>query len=96
MDGQQHYCRERQLPLKARLELFLQVCQAIAFAHQSLVLHRDLKPSNILITSEGAARVLDFGIAKVLEQEQTVETDLTSLPAGRSHWSTHRRNKFAG
>jgi len=71
------FCRDRQLPLKARLELFLQAAQAIAFAHRSLVLHRDLKPSNILVTSEGAARVLDFGIAKVLEQGQAVETDLT-------------------
>jgi eukaryotic-like serine/threonine-protein kinase len=77
------YCRERQLPLKARLELFLQTAQAIAFAHQSLVLHRDLKPSNILITPDGAARVLDFGIAKALEQGQTVETDLT-LFSGRA------------
>ena len=85
VEGQRidHYCHERQLPLKARLELFLQVSKAIAFAHQSLVLHRDLKPSNILITPEGAARVLDFGIAKVLEQGQTVETDLT-LFAGRA------------
>ncbi|HWB96464.1 MAG TPA: serine/threonine-protein kinase, partial [Bryobacteraceae bacterium] len=77
------YCRERRLAVRARLELFLQVAQAIAFAHRSLVLHRDLKPSNILVTREGAVRVLDFGIAKLLEQGQTEETDWT-LCAGRA------------
>ncbi len=77
------YCRERSLPVAARLELFLQVARAIAFAHRALVLHRDLKPSNILVTSEGEVRVLDFGIAKLLELGQTEETDLT-LCAGRA------------
>ncbi len=71
------YCRERSLPVATRLELFLQVARAIAVAHRSLVLHRDLKPSNILVTSEGEIRVLDFGIAKLLELGQTEETDLT-------------------
>ena len=77
------YCRERSLPVATRLELFLQVARAIAVAHRSLVLHRDLKPSNILVTSEGEIRVLDFGIAKLLELGQTEETDLT-LFAGRA------------
>ena len=79
VEGQRidEYCRDRRLPARERLELFLQVAQAIAFAHHSLVLHRDLKPSNILVTSEGAVRVLDFGIAKLLELGQTEETDLT-------------------
>ena len=77
------YCRERRLSAGARLELFLQVTKAIAFAHRSLVLHRDLKPSNILVTSEGEVRVLDFGIAKLLELGQTEETDLTQC-AGRT------------
>ena len=77
------YFRERSLPVTARLELFLQVTRAIGFAHRSRVLHRDLKPSNILVTSEGEVRVLDFGIAKLLELGQTEETDLT-LCAGRT------------
>ena len=77
------YCRARKLPVSARLELFLQVTSAIAFAHHSLVLHRDLKPSNILVTDEGAVRVLDFGIAKLLELGRTEETDLT-LYAGHA------------
>jgi len=71
------YCQAQKLSVHARLELFLQVTAAIAFAHHSLVLHRDLKPSNILVTGEGAVRVLDFGIAKLLELGRTEETDLT-------------------
>ena len=88
------YCRERSLSVTARLELFLQVIRAIGFAHRSLVLHRDLKPSNILVTSEGEVRVLDFGIAKLLELGQTEETDLT-LCAGRTFTLDYaRRNRL--
>src|SRR5579884_128913 len=77
------YCRDHELPTRARLELFLQAAGAIGFAHRSLVLHRDLKPSNIMITTEGSVRVLDFGIAKLLDRGETEETELT-LFAGRA------------
>src|SRR5262245_44032128 len=77
------YCRHRELSIAARLELFKKVTRAIAHAHRALVLHRDLKPANILITTDGDVRVLDFGIAKLLEQGQAAETDLT-LFAGRA------------
>ncbi|MEM6797500.1 MAG: serine/threonine-protein kinase, partial [Acidobacteriota bacterium] len=61
------YCRDRSLDLPARLQLFLKVCDAVHHAHQNLVVHRDLKPNNILVTREGQPRLLDFGIAKLLE-----------------------------
>ena len=60
------YAREQNLSLRARLQLFLQVCSAVQYAHQNLVVHRDLKPSNILVGTDGAPKLLDFGIAKVL------------------------------
>ena len=52
---------------RARLELFLEICAAVQYAHQNLIVHRDLKPANILVTGEGAAKLLDFGIAKLLD-----------------------------
>ena len=63
------YCDEGRLPISDRLRLFLQVCEAVAFAHRNLVVHRDLKPSNILVTPEGRVQLLDFGIAKLLDPD---------------------------
>ena len=64
------HCEDRQLPLRERLQLFRAACEAVVHAHQQLVVHRDLKPSNILITSAGQPKLLDFGIAKLLEDQQ--------------------------
>ena len=77
------YCEERGLSTKARLELFLQAAEATAYAHGQLVVHRDLKPANILVTEEGEVRLLDFGIAKLLEHGEAKETVLTEF-AGRA------------
>lgn len=63
------YCYSRRPPLRARLELFLEICRAVEYAHRRLVVHRDIKPGNILVTAEGRPRLLDFGIAKILEAE---------------------------
>src|SRR5262249_47131084 len=61
------YCAAHRLDLGARLELFAQVCEAVGYAHQHLVVHRDLKPGNILVTAVGRVKLLDFGIAKLLD-----------------------------
>jgi serine/threonine-protein kinase len=68
------YCRDNALPVEARLRLFLQVCAAVSHAHANLIVHRDLKPSNMLVTAERDVRLLDFGIAKLLDRDGTDAT----------------------
>ncbi|HSK76936.1 MAG TPA: tetratricopeptide repeat protein [Thermoanaerobaculia bacterium] len=64
------YCDERKLSVRERLELFRRVCSAVHLAHQNLIVHRDLKPGNILVTADGVPKLLDFGIAKLLDPGQ--------------------------
>lgn len=63
------WCAARQAPIRARIELFLQVLAAVETAHRALILHRDIKPANVLVTSDGQAKLLDFGIAKSLSAD---------------------------
>jgi tetratricopeptide (TPR) repeat protein len=68
------YCRVKKLSVDDRLRLFLQVCAAVEYAHSRLVLHRDLKAGNVLVGADGNARLLDFGIAKLLEEDEENRT----------------------
>jgi len=69
IDGQSidKWCEDQNLSIEQRLELFIQVCEAVSYAHQRLIVHRDIKPSNILVDKKGTVKLLDFGIAKIVQ-----------------------------
>jgi serine/threonine-protein kinase len=74
------WCDRHRLSIKERLELFCKVCAALQYAHQNLVVHRDIKPANLLVTTDGTPKLLDFGIAKLLDHGNT--THYTATAAG--------------
>jgi serine/threonine protein kinase len=73
------YCAQRKLPVEARIRLFLQVCDAVEFAHRNLIVHGDLKPANILVTADGTVKLLDFGTAKLLRDPDGKVTQFALL-----------------
>ena len=83
VDGESitRYAKDHKLDVRARLELFRKVCAAVHFAHQRLVVHRDLKPNNIFVTHSGDVKLLDFGIAKVLDVAPATGEHVTTVHA---------------
>ncbi|HKK25213.1 MAG TPA: tetratricopeptide repeat protein [Gracilimonas sp.] len=79
------YCNENKLNVNERLILFKEVLKAIDFAHSNLVVHRDLKPSNIFINKNGRVKILDFGIAKLMQDDSTADIKLTKQ--GQRLWT---------
>ncbi len=76
------YCDDRSLGIPERLQLFLGVCDAVAYAHRNLVVHLDLKPSNILVTeAEGNIKLLDFGTSKLIQPDSLLTTTVMATPA---------------
>jgi non-specific serine/threonine protein kinase/serine/threonine-protein kinase len=75
------YCRRQNLSIRARLELFTKVCDAVQYAHANLIVHRDLKPQNILVASDGTPRLLDFGVATLLADDGAASASATRTNA---------------
>jgi serine/threonine-protein kinase len=92
VDGEQidRYCDQRRLDIRSRVRLFLQVLDAVATAHANLIVHRDLKPSNVLVRNDGEVKLLDFGIAKLIEAE-----DATGLSTAFTLGGTALTPEFA-
>src|SRR5262249_18749630 len=90
------YCDLADLSVDARVRLFLNVLEAVAHAHANLIVHRDIKPSNVLVRSDGQVKLLDFGIAKLLEEETNPKESTLSADGDRAltpHYATPEQLK---
>jgi len=77
------YCDRQRLGIRERLEIFLKVCAAVQHAHRNLIVHRDIKPNNILVGNEGEPKLLDFGIAKLLDADLLKQTMIMTMESAR-------------
>ncbi|MEO8461180.1 MAG: serine/threonine-protein kinase, partial [Dokdonella sp.] len=75
------WCRDSDLGIRDIVAVFLSVCSAVAYAHRNLIVHRDLKPSNVLVDRESRVRLLDFGIARLIDDENSTDATVTSMRA---------------
>src|SRR5262249_10854209 len=90
------YCDTHRLSIEERLRLFQKVCPAVQFAHACHVVHRDIKPENILVTAEGEPKLLDFGIAKVLDlSSPSQDVTITLSPVMTPHYASPEQARGA-
>lgn len=75
------YCDTRKLGIRERIELFLQICDAVGYAHRNLIVHLDLKPSNVLVNQDGTVKLLDFGTSKLIQPNSLLTTTVLATPA---------------
>lgn len=86
------YCKDKCKTTNQILKIFLRVCEAVKYAHQNLIIHRDLKPNNILVTADGTVKLLDFGVAKLLQYSLGVL--LYELLSGRRPYDLKDKSLF--